>query len=135
MVKFSEKIGMFISDFRIFLTPGKGKFNNFTNEKNFLHNETYAQNDELLPKIASFCFFYLPQGQKFEKTKNPDFENFAFGHDDTIKVSLEIGLSGFFGQVFTLEVIKSTYLLHEKMTSLSNPACQNQGGQFLQPMF
>ena len=86
-------------------------------------------------KLPLFAFFYLPQGQKFEKTKKPDFENFAFGHDATIKVSLEIGLSGFFGQVFTLEVIKSTYLLHEKMTSLSNPACQNQGGQFLQPMF
>ena len=55
MLKFSEKIGTFIPDFRIFLTPGKGKFNNFTNEKNFLHKETYARNDKFLPKIASYC--------------------------------------------------------------------------------
>ena len=57
-------------------------------------------------KLPLFAFFYLPQGQKFEKTKKPDFENFTFGHDATIKVSLEIGLSGFFSQGFTLEVIK-----------------------------
>ena len=32
MMKFSEKIGTFIPDFRIFLTPGKGKFKNFANK-------------------------------------------------------------------------------------------------------
>ena len=45
MVKFSEKNGTFISEIRIFLTPGKGKFNNFTNENFFLLKETYARND------------------------------------------------------------------------------------------
>ena len=55
MVKFSEKNGTFIPDFRIFLTPGKGKFNNFTNKKKFLHKETYVRNDKFLPKIASYC--------------------------------------------------------------------------------
>jgi hypothetical protein len=52
MVKFSEKNGTFIREIRIFLTPGKGKFNNFTNEKIFLLKETYARNDKFLPKIA-----------------------------------------------------------------------------------
>ena len=62
MVKFSEKNGTFIPDFRIFLTPGKGKFNNFTNKNIFLLKETYARNDKFLPKIASYCLI-LPATQ------------------------------------------------------------------------
>ena len=69
---------------------------------------------------------------KWQKT---DFGRFPFGHVATIKVSQKIGLDGFFGHIFQLETIKSTHLLHEKMISLSNPVCQNQGGQSLQPMF
>ena len=42
-------------------------------------------------------------------------------HDNSNKTSPEISLNGFFGLVFIPEVIKLTYLLYEKMTSLSNP--------------
>ena len=47
----------------------------------------------------------------------------------------KIRLSGFFGQVFLLEVIKSSCLLVKKLTLLVTQGGQNQGGQLLYPMF
>ena len=73
---------------------------------------------------------YLPIWPNRQK---PDFGHFLYRHVATIKVSLKIGLDGFFRHIFILETIKSTYLLYEKMTSLSNPGGPKQGGPTFAP--
>ena len=46
---------------------------------------------------------YLPIWPNGKKT---DIGHFLFGHVATIKVSLKMGLDGFFGHIFLLETIK-----------------------------
>ena len=132
MVKFSEKIGILIPDFKLFFTPGPRKINDFTNQIFFLYKDAYAQTDKFCIKMPSSTWKYLPIWPNGQKT---DFGRFLFGHVATIRVSLKMGLDGFFGLNFLLETIKSTYLLDEIMTFLSNPGGSKSGGQSLHPMF
>ena len=62
------------------------------------------------------------------KVQKTDFGHFQFGHDATIKVSLKMGLDGFFGHIFIFETIKLTYMLYKNLTSLSNPGGSKSGG-------
>ena len=124
-MKFDKKKFMFIYHLRLFLTPGPRKNNDFTNKVFFIFKEAYAQKAKICIKTPSLAWKYLPIWPNGQKT---DFGRFPFGHVATIKVSLKIGLDGFFSHIFPLETIKSTYLLHEKMTSLSNPGGSKPGG-------
>ena len=67
-MKIGQKIGMFISNFRLRRTPGPWKINDFTNKNIFLLKEAYAQNNKLYIKMPSSAWYDLPICQKFKKT-------------------------------------------------------------------
>ena len=124
-----KKIHVYLS-FKAFFTPGPRKNNDFTDKIFFLYKEAYAQNAKICIKTPSPAWKYLTIWSNGKKT---DFGRFPFGHVATIKVSLKMGLDGFFGHIFLLKTIKSTYLLYEKMTSFSNPGESKPGGPIFAP--
>ena len=129
-MKFYFKKITFIHHLRLFLTPGPRKINGFTNKIFFLYKEAYAQNAKICIKTPSLARKYLPIWPNGKKT---DFGHFPFGHVATIKVSLKIGLDGFFGPIFIFEIIKLTYSLYKNLTSLSNPGGSKPGGPIFAP--
>ena len=71
VVKISQKIGMFIPNFRLRRTPGPDKINDFTNKKIFLLKEANGQNHNLCIKMHSpsrnpkIRFFSISRVTKF----------------------------------------------------------------------
>ena len=71
VVKISQKIGMFIPNFRLHRTPGLDKIKDFNNKKIFLLKEANAQNHNLCIKMHSpsrnkkIRFFSISRVTKF----------------------------------------------------------------------